>query len=104
MRIPESGLEQVGQVRDWMPRTFDTLDPATLPQVTEVLTTIADALRTVAAQIHASEPTTRTTRSPFVRARAATASSNAVFPTPGSPSRSSAVPSFSTSPSIASRA
>ncbi|WP_323099332.1 MarR family winged helix-turn-helix transcriptional regulator [Intrasporangium sp. YIM S08009] len=62
VRIPEAGMAQVGQVRDWMPHTLDTLDPATLPQVTEVLTTIADALRSVAAEIHAAGPSTRGTR------------------------------------------
>lgn len=62
VRIPESAMEQVGQVRDWMPHTFDALDPTTLPQVTEVLATIAGALRSVAAEIHATEPSTRGTR------------------------------------------
>ncbi len=62
VRIPDSGMEQVGQVRDWMPHTFDALDPTTLPAVTDVLTTIAEALRGVAADIHAAEPGARGTR------------------------------------------
>jgi hypothetical protein len=62
VRIAETGMEQVGQVRDWMPRTFEALDPEMLPRVTEVLTTIADALRSVAAEIHAAGPHTRGTR------------------------------------------
>jgi DNA-binding MarR family transcriptional regulator len=62
VRIPEADLRRLGQVHDWVPHTFDTLDPASLPHVTEVLTTITEALRGVAADIHASSSSTRGNR------------------------------------------
>jgi len=54
VQIPEPGLRKIEAVRDWMPHAFDDLRPEQLPEVAELLITIAASLRDVTADIDAS--------------------------------------------------
>ncbi|GAA2745069.1 hypothetical protein GCM10009868_25200 [Terrabacter aerolatus] len=58
VEIPESGQRRLQQVRDWMPRAFDVISPADLPEVADLLETLAGSLLEVTGDIEASRTPT----------------------------------------------
>lgn len=58
VELPESGVRQLREVRDWMPQAFDAFDAADLPEVATTLGTLAESLRGVTARIDSSQPST----------------------------------------------
>lgn len=58
VEIPESSQRRLQEVRDWMPQALDAISPADLPDVADLLETLASSLTEVTGGIEASQTPT----------------------------------------------